>query len=252
MANFWGNPWYSVPVGFLAFATSVHREWYIIDEETQLSVLFFLFLGTVYTQGGGAIADMLDSTSAAIKQEHQAAEVTKISMLEEVRDAHKDTAELAQHISALYDDLDDIVEANCTAASQQAAHDMRDDIVRKLTALGRAEQDLAVGVQQSLVGKAASHVRDLAPGMADEALTAALQQLADPNATVDDPVQSAFASYIRDWTSRIEGSRDEEQEASAAAVERAKAEAEAVASRDGLEQVLASMHVDTKAKIGNF
>lgn len=252
MANFWGNPWYSVPVGFLAFATSIHREWYIIDEETQLSVLFFLFIGTVYSQGGAAIADMLDSTATAIKDEHRAADVAKVKMLEEVRDAHKDTADLATEISDLYADLEAIVDSNVQAASRAAALEMRNDVVRKLENVARAEQELAVEVQQNLVKKAAAHVRSVAPSMADEALSSALQQLASPGSQVDDPVQAAFADYIGNWSQRIESTRNDEQEASAAAVAAAEAEAQSVAQRDGLEQVLAGMKVDTKTTIGNF
>lgn len=252
MANFWGNPWYSVPVGFLAFATSVHRGWYNIDEETQLSVLFFLFIGTVYSQGGAAVAEMLDSTADAIKEEHQAAEVAKINMLGEVREAHKDTADLATHISSLYADLDAIVAENCEVAAKAAMLEMRSDVVKKLDTVSRAEQELSAQVQSDLVNKAAAHVRSIAPSMADEALTSALEQLANPESTVKDPVQAAFADYIKQWTARIESTRNEEQEASEKAVENANFEAKSIASRDGLEQVLAGMKVNTKVAIGDF
>lgn len=252
MANFWGNPWYSVPVGFLAFATSIHRGWYTIDEETQLSVLFFLFVGTVYSQGGAAIAEMLDSTADAIKEEHQAAEVAKIKMLQEVREAHKDTGDLASHISSLYKDLDKIVAENCEVAAKAAMLEMRADVIKKLDTVARAEQELAAQVQQDLVTKAAAHVRSVAPSMADEALGSALEQLANPESAVKDPVQAAFADYIKQWTARIESTRNEEQEASKEALQNAEFEAKSIASRDGLEQVLAGMKVDTKTTIGNF
>ena len=296
MAHFWGNPWYSVPIGFLAFGSAIAKDLYVLDPETQLSCLFFLFIGTAYSQGGDAFAKMIggfgcgelgvtregvrkegprrhhahppppsppsapcptpphptDDSAAQIKSEHQAAEVAKIEMLEDLHAAHQETAGLAEDIASIYSEIDGLIGDTCASAATVAAVNMRNETVKKLDALSRAEDSMAVEVQTNLIENATAAVRAAAPGMSDAAMAAALAQLADPSARPADPVQNAFSAYIKDWSSKVDASRDTEVEVSAEAMELAKAEAEAVAVRDGLESIVAGMTLPTKVKIGNF
>lgn len=252
MAHFWGNPWYSVPIGFLAFGSAVANDLYVLDPETQLSALFFLFIGTAYSQGGDAFAKMIDDSATQIKNEHQAAEVAKIEMLRDLHAAHQETAGLAEDIASIYSEIDSLIDDTCASAATVAAVNMRNETVKKLEALARAEESMSTEVQMSLIDNATAAVRAAAPQMSDAAMAAALAQLADPSARPVDPVQEAFASYIKDWSSKVDAQRDTEVEVSAAAMELAKAEAEAVAVRDGLESIVAGMTLPTKVKIGNF
>merc|ERR1719321_379946 len=66
------SPLYAVPAGIFAGIPIIHNQVLVLNEETQLVGCFAAFVITAYTQGGAAVAKMLDDKAQAIIEEHSA------------------------------------------------------------------------------------------------------------------------------------------------------------------------------------
>ena len=83
------SPLYAIPVGIIAGIPIINNEFLVLNEETQLVGCFAAFVITAYTQGGDAIAQMMDDKAKTITDEHNAAENTSIAAVESIIAAHK-------------------------------------------------------------------------------------------------------------------------------------------------------------------
>ena len=112
-----------------------------------------------------------DDSAEQIKNEHQAAEVAQVEMLRDLHAAHQETAGLAEDVASIYSEIDSLIDGTCKAAAGVAAVSMRNETVKKLDALARAEESMANEVQMNLIENATAHVRASAPKMSGAAMS---------------------------------------------------------------------------------
>ena len=108
------SPLYAVPAGIFAGIPIIHNQVLVLNEETQLVGCFAAFVITAYTQGGAAVAKMLDDKAQAIIEEHSASEDKSIREVEDLIAAHK------TRLAAL-DDLSKMEQASTEYEAKAAA-----------------------------------------------------------------------------------------------------------------------------------
>lgn len=67
-------------------------------------------------------------------------------MLRDLHAAHQETAGLAEDIASIYSEIDSLIDDTCASAATVAAVNMRNETVKKLEALARAEESMSVSV----------------------------------------------------------------------------------------------------------
>ena len=150
--------WVPISVGSLIVASSVGL--YHWDAESQMLGLFVLFVGTVYSQGGAAIAKYFDDEADAIQQEFTDAENERITVVKDrikslnrYKTVEEDMAEYVALMKSLRTGL-------IEAAPLSFEHRKRDFFANKLEKIIKVEAEVRENMNKALIEKAAQYARD--------------------------------------------------------------------------------------------
>jgi len=242
----------AVPVGILALIAGISNDVVVIDAEMQIAALFVGFVGTVYTQAGDAVGQMLDETSDQILEEQNAAEEADIAGLRVLRDLHAKQTTVHEEMSTVFSATHSLMDELVVAKSNKLQHDVRNQVVRMLDGLVVQEGNTQREIQSALVEHAVAHVQSQATSkaMKASALDEALAVIADPSKGAPaDAIGGLFQDYFNGFNSRLEAARQEDHPVDAAVAAEIEASAAALIARDGLDMKFTA---PTSVKIGDF
>mmetsp|Transcript_23870 Transcript_23870/g.49741 ORF Transcript_23870/g.49741 Transcript_23870/m.49741 type:complete len:274 (+) Transcript_23870:30-851(+) len=191
------DPLYAIPLGIIAGIPIINNQVLVLNEETQLVGCFAAFVITAYTQGGDAIAKMMDDKAKAITDEHNAAENTSIAAVEAIIDAHKNRIAAMEDVGKLESMATDYEKKAAAIVPAVAKFEVAEKIEKALQDIYNKELIAKEKVSQELATNAVRSVRDgfLADKKAVEASTAyaisALVGKADTN-----PIDAEFVKFF--------------------------------------------------------
>jgi len=237
MTAYFGNPLIQLPIGFILAIPLLQNQVLILSEELQLLGCFMVFVGSVYSQAGSAIADALDEKGKAVMAEHNEQENVQIIAAKAVIEAHQQKLSLVEEMKAIHSTQAELLSMLADAKSMELQHMLRADIVKKLDFIATKEENARSTQQSYLANEAAMAVT--ATFQADEklqaqALTQALESIADPSKAGEDVVGKMFGNYFAAYVKTVKESTAE-VEIPADVIAEAKAEVMAMRARDGNE-----------------
>lgn len=239
--------WVPLTVGGfgLASATGLYH-W---DAESQMLGLFVLFVGTIYSQGGDAIGKMFDDTADAILKEQTAMEDAQIESVKTGIEAHKNQMGIYADIEQIYKAQMSLLTSVTEASSLRLQHECRDNFVRKLDTLVKAEEDSIDNIRKNLVEHATAAVREAYisgdASLKTNALANALDAIKDPSKAKDE-IGGLYTDYLKQFKKRVDESAGKEFELTPKQAEEVADNVNSIARRDGLQPVdLPKTHVFT-------
>lgn len=242
----------AIPVAGLGLIAGIANDVVVIDAEMQIAALFVAFVGTVYTQGGDAIGQMLDDSANAILEEQNAAEVADIAGLHVLRDLHVKQTTVQEDMSSVFTATHSIMDDLVVAKTNKLQHDVRNQIARMLDTLVVQEGNTQREIQAALVEHAVAHVQSQATSksMKASALDEALAVIADPaKGAADDAIGGLFQDYFNGFNARLDAARQEDHAVDADVIAEIEASAASLIARDGLS---VDFQAPKTVKIGDF
>eukprot|EP00924_Labyrinthula_sp_SR-Ha-C_P007450 augustus_masked-scaffold_24-processed-gene-3.44-mRNA-1 protein AED:1.00 eAED:1.00 QI:0/-1/0/0/-1/1/1/0/252 len=188
------DPTRFVPLTAAGFLTASATGLYHWDAESQMLGLFMLFVGTIYSQGGAAIAEYFDSSSKQLLDEIHEMENKQIIQIE------NEIAALKEHVNIL-DDLQGLAtEQEHVLNTLRESGPMRFEVSKtkffekRLHELMTLEKDEDEAVRERVILQAKTFVEDeFAKGKAS--IGAALEVL-EGGEDVDDGVSKAYKKFL--------------------------------------------------------
>lgn len=231
------DPTRFVPLTVAGFTASWATGLYHFDMESQLLALWVLFCGTIYSQGGPAIASMFDEMSAEIKAEHAKIEQAEIDTVKAALEAH-------QRQTAVFEDIKNVFAAQNTLLDQligssknRLTQMLNEGAQQRLDILVNTESAVTQQVSSALLGKATSSV-EAAYGengdaaLKSNALEAAIAALSNPEGAKQDPtVGNLYSKYFTGYETRRKAMEGKEFELNDAQYADLKEQAEGLARR---------------------
>jgi len=154
------SPLYAIPVGIFAGIPIIQNQWLILDAETQLVGCFAAFTITAYTQGGDAIAKMMDDKAQVVIDEHNAAEDLSIQAVESVIEGHKKRLAVLKDIEIMETVSDEYIKKAEAVAPNVQVHAVNSAIEKALQDIYNREVIAREKVSQSLAKDTVISVRD--------------------------------------------------------------------------------------------
>jgi len=191
------DPMYAIPFGIIAGIPIINNELLVLNEETQLVGCFAAFVITAYTQGGDAVAKMMDDKAKAITEEHNAAENASIAAVESIIAAHKNRIAAMEDLATLESMAGEYEKKAAAIVPAVAKFEVAASIEKALADIYNKELIAKEKVSQDLAANAVRSVRDgfLADAKAVDASTtyaiSALVGKAGPN-----PIDGEFVKFF--------------------------------------------------------
>lgn len=209
------NPYIGVPVGALSIMSLHELGVYHFDAETQLLGLFVMFVGTIYSQGGAAIAANFDETAEQVMREQRAVEDAAVDALRVARDAYAAETAIQEDIQTIFEAQSALMDEIVEAKNNQLAHDVRDHVVSRLDNVVRAESALTASLQTDLVNAATAEVTKKAASEASKkaALESAFAAIANPDAPSQDAIGAMYADFFKSFDAKLAEAKGKEIDA---------------------------------------
>ena len=200
------SPLYAIPVGITFGIPILHNEVLILNAETQLVACFSAFVITAYTQGGDAIAKMLDARAEAIIDEHNKIEDANISAVQAVIDAHKQRLNLIEDMSAIKAETAAAVKKLEAAKTAEFHFAMKENVESKLVNMIAREETVLQRISARLTSEAKAVVTakfNASKEAKASALDGALAALKGAPVK-SNPVKELYQGYFKDFTKHME------------------------------------------------
>jgi len=240
-----------IAVGGGALATL--SGYYVFDAESQILGLFALFVGSIYYQGGPAIAKFLDEQAEAIQKEQNALEEVQLAAAKLALDAHTKQATVFGDIQAVFEGQVGLMKLIVQTQGGKLKHEVRNKAARQLDHLVSAEASAKARYERELVDKATAAVTKVfsspkAAKIKAKALDTAFAQLKDPKAaSKKDPVSALFKAYFAMVKKKAAKSKGKDVALSAKARASALDAAKTAQKREGLDKL--ALAAPTKVKM---
>ena len=208
------NSWYALPVGIAAAVPALQYEWLVINEETQLTACFIMFLVACYTQGGDAVYKYLDSHAEAMLKEQNEAEDDLIAAYEEklkVLNMNANMVNTFEEINALRE----VTYANLNKAGKvKPSYDFKTQMERTLNMIIQEEASVEEKAKAALMAEATDVVANEFYGSKElqkAALDAAIARLQGTGGK-GDPVLKAYQTFFKQKAEAAKKSDDGSEE----------------------------------------
>ncbi|GMI14540.1 hypothetical protein TrVE_jg10518 [Triparma verrucosa] len=193
------SPLYAIPAGIFAGIPIIQNQWLILDAETQLVGCFAAFTITAYTQGGDAIAKMMDDKAQVVIDEHNAAEDLSIAAVESVIEGHKKRLAVLKDIEIMETVSDEYIKKAEAVAPNVQVHAVNAAIEKALQDILNKEIIAREKVSQSLAKDTVVAVRDAFNGDAKAVANSeayAIKALMGGDAGAH-PIDQSFLSVLK-------------------------------------------------------
>jgi hypothetical protein len=222
-----------LPIGFLAAIPLLQHQVIVLSEETQLLGCFMVFVATVYTQAGDAIAKALDARGEAIIAEHSAQEDKVIDAVTSLMDAHRDRINGLQDMKLLYQTNMQLCDMIAETKTMELQHLLRVEVSKRIENAANSEEQFKIKMQSLLVDKATDQVKSKLQNkeLQTQALNEALAFASDSSKKGDvDLVGKLYSTYFNDISSTLKNQKEPVQ-MSKESIEAAQAEVLALRAR---------------------
>jgi len=229
------NEWFALPVGLMFAIPAISQEWFVINEETQLTACFVAFCVTVYTQGGDAIHKSLDETATSIMKEHNEIEDKVIKQITgdiETLKADLGVADSYREINAIREETYGKLSA---VGAIKPKYDFKAHVERMIDMIAAEEASATEKKKTALMEEATAAVtaefssnKALKKAALDSAIAAIKGASAKSGA---DPVQAEFVKFFQ---AKAAGAKKTDAEESKAEREALIAKMNSLANNEGL------------------
>jgi len=193
--------WYSLPIGIAAAIPAIKFEWYVINEETQLTAVFIAFCVAVYNSGGDAIYKFLDERAQKILKDHNKTEDKVIEALQlklDFLESNQNMVNDFENINAIreeaYKNLSDV-------SAVKPKHDLRFQIERVLNTIITEEASVAEKTKIELMDEAISAVKNTflkSKQLKKSALDTAISTIQGKEVIDGEPVRMSFVQFFKE------------------------------------------------------
>lgn len=208
------SEWLALPIGLSAAIPAIKFDWYIINEETQLTAAFIAFCVVVYSQGGEAIFNSLDERAKILLKENRESEKELIEEMEQLVEHfgnQMEIPELMEDMNALrtetYAKLNE-------AGKVKPKHDLKAQVERILTMLAVEEASNTEKIKSGLMAEATASVSESFASdkaMKKAALDAAIATIKGSKSG-SDPVKDAFVNFFKAKSTAVKKASDKSEE----------------------------------------
>lgn len=196
------DPLYMIPIGWTFAIPALHNEFFIINEETQLTGVFLLFCVIVYTQAGEMIHKGLVSKADAMLAEQNELEDAVIECLEDLyTDIDKLSGSLVQDFEAISKTTEETYAKLNAAGAIKPHYDMKAQVERVLHIIEQEEVNVKEKAKATLMAEATAAVTEqflTSKELKKSALDLAIAKIQGTAKASDDPVKAAFIKFFKD------------------------------------------------------
>lgn len=190
-----------IPIGWTFAIPALHNEFFVINEETQLTGVFLLFCVIVYTQAGEMIHKGLVEKADQMLAEQNELEDAVIECLE---DLYQDIDKLSGSLVQDFEDISRVTEETYAKLNAAGAikpqYDMKAQIERVLNLIEQEEVNVKEKAKHSLMEEATASVSEQfisSKEMQKAAMDLAIAKIKGTS-KADDPVKGAFIKFFKD------------------------------------------------------
>ncbi|CAB9498406.1 Mitochondrial ATP synthase B chain precursor (ATP-synt_B) [Seminavis robusta] len=198
----WWDPLYAIPLGFTFAIPAIHNEFFIVNEETQLTGVFLLFCVIVYTQAGEMIHKGLVEKADQMLADQNELEDAVIECLE---DLYQDIDKLSGTLVSDFEAISQATEATYAKLNAAGAikpqYDFKAQVERVLHLIEQEETNVKEKAKGDLMAEATTAVSDKFlsdKAMQKASMDLALAKLKGTAKPADDPVKNAFIQFFKD------------------------------------------------------
>lgn len=190
-----------IPIGWTFAIPALHNEFFIINEETQLTGVFLLFCVIVYTQAGEMIHKGLVDKADAMLVEQNELEDSVIECLEDLyTDIDKLSGSLVQDFEAISQVTEDTYVKLNAAGAIKPQYDFKHQVERVLHMIQQEEISVKEKAKQALMAEATASVSEqflTSKEMKKAAMDLAIAKIQGKAKSTDDPVKAAFIKFFK-------------------------------------------------------
>jgi len=198
----WWDPLYMIPIGWTFAIPALHSEFFIINEETQLTGVFLLFCVIVYTQAGEMLHKGLVDKADAMLAEQNELEDSVIACLEDLyTDIENLSGNLVQDFEAISQVTEETYVKLNAAGAIKPQYDFKTQVERVLGMIEQEEISVKEKAKQVLMAEATAAVSEeflTSKEMKKAAMDLALAKLKGTAKASDDPVKAAFVKFFKE------------------------------------------------------
>ncbi len=159
IAKYGLNDWkVAIPVGMVLAIPTLANEWLILDAETQLVAVFFLFCSTLYNQGGKVAAATLDEYRANVFSTLKKVDESMLVDIKASIAANQKVLDMEKDIASVHALIDDMAKAKAESLNYAEEHKYRDAVVRKLDSLVAIEEAAVSSLRNRMMNAVKSDV----------------------------------------------------------------------------------------------
>jgi len=198
----WWDPLYLIPLGWTFAIPALHNEFFIINEETQLTGVFLLFCVIVYTQAGEMIHKGLVDKADAMLAEQNELEDAVIDCLEDLyTDIDKLSGNLVQDFEAISKVTEETYVKLNAAGAIKPQYDFKHQVERILHLIEQEEVNVKEKAKHALMEEATAAVSQeflTSKPMKKAAMDLAIAKIKGTAKASDDPVKAAFIKFFKE------------------------------------------------------
>jgi len=195
------SEWYALPIGIFAAIPTIHYDWYVINEETQLAGVFIAFCVAFYTHGGDIVYKALDQKAQTILKEQNEVEDKVIVALGEKLDFLKDNSNIVQYFEGINAERELTYSRLNAAGAVKPHHDFKAQVERVLNLISQEELSISEKKKTALMEEATAMVTDQfsnEKALKKAALDAAIASIKGTSKDAKaDPVKGAFVNFFK-------------------------------------------------------
>jgi len=206
---------FALPIGMMVGIPALANEVLILDAELQLTACFILFCSTLYTQVGPMISKSLDEYTKEIENGLKHLDSSLTTQINYVIKENEAASTLPEDLKSIYQLTDQLSVAQADVLNRQEELKFREQIVKKLEALGALEETAATAIRNRTLASVKSDVVKsftTDKKLKEDALNQAIAVLAAGEGSklgrdiVGEAFSSAIAGYKQKYAQQAPGS----------------------------------------------
>lgn len=201
-----------IPIGWTFAIPALHNDFFIVNEETQLTGVFLLFCVIVYTQAGEMIHKGLVEKADAMLAEQNELEDAVIDCLEDLHnDIDKLSGNLVQDFQAISETTAATYAKLNAAGAIKPQYDMKSQVERVLAIIEQEEINVKEKAKTALMAEATASVTEqflTSKDLKKSAMDLAIAKIKGTAKASDDPVKAAFIKFFKEKSAAAEKADD--------------------------------------------